>query len=174
MHPNLKLHTRTYELCPSFQCTPKLCCWERMRAGGRRGQQRMRWLDGINNSLDMSLSKEIKPNHLKGNQSWIFTRRTDAEAEVPIHWLPDTKSQFIRKNPDAGKDWRQKAKGMTEDKMAGWHHCLNWYEFEQATGDSEGQGSWACSSPRDCKHMDVTEQQMGLQRFRKDLVPGQQ
>ena len=61
--------------------------------------------------------KEIKPVNVKGNQSWIFIGRTDAEAEIPILWPPDEKSQLIRKDPDAGKDWRQEEKGATEDKM---------------------------------------------------------
>ena len=65
--------------------------------------------------------KEIKPVNPVENQSWIFVRRTDVEAETPILWLPDVKSQLTRKDPDAGKDWRQK-KGTTEDEMVGWHH----------------------------------------------------
>ena len=73
----------------------------------------------------------------KGNQHWIFTGRTDAEAETPIVLLPDAKSWLIGKDPDAGKDWGQEEKGMTEDEMAGWHHQLNEHEFEQAPGDSE-------------------------------------
>ena len=77
----------------------------------------------------------------KGNQFWIFIRRTDAEAEVPILWPLDEKSWLIGKDPDAGEDWRQEEKGMTEDEMAGWHHWLSGHEFEQTVGDSEGQGS---------------------------------
>ena len=64
------------------------------------------------------------------HQPWMFTGRTDAEAEVPILWPPDVKNQFIRKDPDAEKDWRQEEKGMTEDEMVGWHHQLNEHEFE--------------------------------------------
>ena len=72
-------------------------------------------------------SKEIQPVHPKGNQSWIFIGRTDAEAETPILWPPDAKSWIIWKDPDAGKDWRPEEKGTTEDEMVGWHH---WHEFE--------------------------------------------
>ena len=90
--------------------------------------------------------KEIKLVNSKGNQSWIFIGKTDAEAEVPIIWPPDVKNRLIRKNTDAGKDWRQE-KGMTEDEMVGWHHWLNGHEFEQAPGDGEGQGSLVCCSP---------------------------
>ena len=89
--------------------------------------------------------KEIQPVHPKGNQSWIFIGRTDAEAEAPIFWLPDVKSQLIRKDPVAGKDWRQE-KGMTKDKIVGWHHQLKGLECEQAPGDGDGQGSLACCS----------------------------
>ena len=85
--------------------------------------------------------KEIKPVNPKGNQSWIFIGMTDAEAEAPILWPPDTKSWLIGKDPDAGKDWRQKEKGMTEVKMVGWHHRLNGHEFELALGVGDGQGS---------------------------------
>ena len=83
-------------------------------------------------------SKEIKTLNPKGNQPWIFIGRTDAEAEAPILWPPDAKSQLIGKDPDAGKDWRQEEKGTAGD---GWHHRLNGQEFEPTQGDSEGQGS---------------------------------
>ena len=73
--------------------------------------------------------KEIQPVHPKGDQSWIFTGRTDAEAEVPILWPPDAKSWPTGKDPDAGKDWRREEKGTTEHEMAGWHHGLNGDEF---------------------------------------------
>ena len=74
--------------------------------------------------------KEIKPVNRKGNQSWIFTGRTDAEAETPILWPPDTKSWLIGKDPDAGKDWGQEEQGMTEDEMVEWQHWLDGHEFE--------------------------------------------
>ena len=93
----------------------------------------------------------------KRNQSWIFIGRTDAEAEGPILWPPDAKNWLIRKDPDAGKDWRQEEKGMAEDEMVGWQHWLDGHEFEQASGDGEGQGSLVCYSPRGHKEPDVTE-----------------
>ena len=74
--------------------------------------------------------REIQPVHPKGNQSWIFTGRTDAEAETPILWPPDVKSWLIWKDPDAVKDWGQEEKGMTEDEMVGWDHQLNGHDFE--------------------------------------------
>ena len=73
--------------------------------------------------------KEIKPVNPKGNQSWIFIGRIDAEAEAPILWPPDVKKWLIRKVPDTGKDWKQEEKGTTEDEMVGWHHQLNGHEI---------------------------------------------
>ena len=75
-------------------------------------------------------SKEIKPVHPKENQSRIFTGKADAEAEIPILWPPDVKSQFIGKDSDAGRDWGQEEKGTAEDEMAGWHHGLDGHESE--------------------------------------------
>ena len=77
--------------------------------------------------------KEIQPVHPKGDQSWIFIGRTDAETEIPILWPPAAKNHLLRKDPDSGKDWSQE-KEMTEDQMVGWHHQLNGHEFEQAPG----------------------------------------
>ena len=107
----------------------------------------------LENPLD---SKEIEPVNPKGNQPWIFIGRTDAEAEAPILWPLDVKSWLIGKDSDAGKDWEQEEKGMTEDEMVGWHHQLNEHEFEQTPGDSEGQGSLACCSPWGHKESDMT------------------
>ena len=101
-------------------------------------------------------SKEIKPDNLKGNKLLIFPGRTDAEAEAPILWPPDAKSWLTGKDPDAGKDWGQEERGMTEDEMIGWHHWLNGHEFEQALVDSEGEGSLVGCSPWDHKELDTT------------------
>ena len=101
-------------------------------------------------------SKEIQPVYSKGNQSWIFFGRTDAEAETL--WPPDSKTWLIWKDPDAGKDWRQEEKGTTEDEMAGWHHQLNGHEFELTLGVGDGQGGLACCSPWGCKESDMTKQ----------------
>ena len=90
--------------------------------------------------------KEIQPVHPKGDQSWVFIGRTDAEAEAPILWPPDVKSWLIGKDPNAGKDWKQE-KGTTEDEMVGWHHQLGGHEFEQTPGAGDGQGSLECCSP---------------------------
>ena len=91
--------------------------------------------------------KEIKPAHPKGNQSWIFIGRTDAEAETPILWPSDVKNWLTGKDSDTGKDWMQEEKGMTEDEMVGWHHWLSGHEFEQTPGVGDGQGGLVCCSP---------------------------
>ena len=101
---------------------------------------------------------EIQPVHPKGNQSWIFIGRTDVEAETPILWPPDAKNGLTGKDPDAGKDWRQEEKGTTEDEVVGWHHRLNTHEFEQASGDGDGQRGPACCSPWGRNKSDMTEQ----------------
>ena len=108
------------------------------------------WIDGfwivvpgkiLESPLDCKL---VNP---KGNQPWIFTGRTDTEAEAPIFRPPDAKSRHIGKDPDAGKDWRQKEKGAAEDEMVGWHHWLNAHEFEQTQENSGGQESLTGCSP---------------------------
>ena len=117
------------------------------------------WIVVLEKTLESLLDcKEIKPVNPKGNQPWIFIGRTDSQAEAPVLWPPDGKSWLMRKDPDAGKDWTQEEKGTTEDKMVGWHHRLNGHEFEQAPGDSEGQGSLVCCSPWGLKEPDMTEQ----------------
>ena len=117
------------------------------------------WTVVLEKTLESPLyCKEIKPVNPKGNQPWILIGRTGAEAEAPILWLPIAKSWLLRKDPDAGKDRRQEEKGMTEDKMVGWHHRVNGHELEQALGDGEGQVSLACYSPWGHKELDMTEQ----------------
>ena len=115
----------------------ELCCWRRLES-----------------SLDC---KEIQPVHPKGNQSWIFIGRTDAEAETPILWPADVKNSLIGKDPDTGKDWRQEEKGMTEDEMVGWHHLFNGHEFEPALGIGDRQGSLGYCNPWGHKESDTTE-----------------
>jgi len=89
------------------------------------------WTVVLEKTLESPLDcKEIQPVHPKGDQSWIFIRRTDAEAETPTLWPPAVKNWLIGKDPDAGKDIRQDEKGMKEDKLVGWHHWLNGHEFE--------------------------------------------
>ena len=107
----------------------------------------------LHNPLDY---KEIIQSILKEiDQSWVFTGRTDFEAETPILWPLDAKNWLMGKDPDTGKDWRQEEKGMTEDELFGWHHWLHRHKFEQAPGIGDGQGSQACCSPWGCKDSDI-------------------
>ena len=116
------------------------------------------WTVELEKTLESLLDcKEIQSVNPKGNQSWIFIGRIEAEAEAPILWPPDVKSQLIRKDPDTGKDWRQE-KAMTEDEMVGWHHQLK--DFEQASGVGEGQNP-------------AVLQSMGLQRVGNDWATEQ-
>ena len=98
-------------------------------------------------------------SHPKGDQSWVFTGRTDVEAETPIFSPPDVTNWLTGKDPDAEKDWRQEERGMTEDEMVGWHHWLDGHEFEQGLGVGDGQQSLVCCSPWGCRvgHNWVTE-----------------
>ena len=89
------------------------------------------WTAVLKKTLESPLDcKEIQPVHPKGDESWVFIRRTDAEAETPILGPPDVKKWLIWKDPDAGKDLRQEKKGMTEDEMVGWLYSLYGHEFE--------------------------------------------
>ena len=116
------------------------------------------WTVVLEKTLESPLdSKEIKLVSSKGNQPWIFIKRTEAETEAPILWPPDVTSRLTEKDPDAGKDWGQEEKGATEDEMVGWHQQPNGHEFEQTLKDSEGQGSLACCSPCGHKELDTTE-----------------
>ena len=108
--------------------------------------------------LRVPYCKKIQPVHPKGDQSWVFFGRTDAEAEAPIFWPPHEKSWLIGKDSDAGRDWGQEEKGTTEDEMAGWHHWLNGCEFEWTPGVGDGQGDLVCCDSRGHKKLDMTEQ----------------
>ena len=111
-------------------------------------------------------TKEIKQVNPNGNQSWKFTERTDAKAEALVLWPSDVKTRLIRKDSDAGKDWRQET-GMTEHEIVRWHHWLNRHVFVQAPGDGERQWSLACCRPWDCRvrHNLVIEKQHGYMKI---------
>ena len=96
--------------------------------------------------------------HSKGDQSWVFFGRNDAKAETPVLWPPHAKSWLIGKDPDAGRDWGQEEKGMTEDEMAGWHHRLDGHEFGWTPGVGDGQGGLVCYDSRGRKESDAIEQ----------------
>ena len=137
-----------------------------VRVGPKEGWMPKNWCFQtvmLEKNLESPLdSKEIKPINPKGDQHGIFVGRTDAEAEAPIIWQPDANSRLIGKDPDAGKDWGQEEKRMTEDQMVGWHHWFNGHELGQTLGESEGQGSLACCSPWSHKESDMTEQRFLL------------
>ena len=101
-------------------------------------------------------SQEIQPVNPKGNQSWLFIGSTDAETETPILWPPDVKNQLIGKDPDAGKDWRQEEKGMTEE-MVEWHQRLDKHGFGWTPEVGDGQGGLACCCSWGRKESDMTE-----------------
>ena len=105
----------------------------------------MLWTVVLEKTLEGPLDcKEIQPVHSKGDQSWVFMGRTDAEAETPVLWPPDAKSWLIGKDPDAGRDSGQEEEGTTEDEMAGWHHWLDGHEFESTPVVRDGPGGLAC------------------------------
>ena len=116
------------------------------------------WTVVLEKTLESPLDcKEIQPVHPKGDQSWAFIGRMDAEAETPILWPPHAKSWLIWKYLDAGRDWGQEEKGATQDEMAGWHHWLDGHEFEWTPGVGDGQGGLACSDSCGRKELDLTE-----------------
>ena len=103
------------------------------------------WSVVLEKTLESPLDcKEIQPVQSKGDQHWVFFGRNDAKAETPVLWPPHVKSWLIGKDSDAGRDWGQEEKGMTEDEMAGWHHRLDGHEFEWTPGVGDGQGDLAC------------------------------
>ena len=101
------------------------------------------WTAVLEKTLESLLDcKEIKTVNPKGNQLWIFIRRTDAEVEAPILWPLDAKNGLIGKYPDAGEDWGQEEKGATEDEMVGWHHQINGHESEQMQKTVKDREAW--------------------------------
>ena len=113
------------------------------------------WTVVLKKTLESPLvCKQIQLVHPKGNQSWVFIGRTDAEGETPMLW--SQKNWLLGKDSGAGKDWRQEEKG-TEDEIVGWHHRLNGHEFEQAPGVGDGQGSLVCCSPWGCNESDMID-----------------
>ena len=136
-----------------------ICMWELDYKESWAPKNWCFWIMVLEKTVQSPLDcKEIQPVHPKGDQSWVFTGRTDAEAETPILWPPDAKSWLIWKDLDGGKYWRREEKGTTEDEMIGWHHQLNGHEFEETPGVGDGQGGLVCCSPWSCKESDTTEQ----------------
>ena len=116
------------------------------------------WTVVLEKTLETTLDcKEIQPVHPKGDQSWVFIGRTDFEAESPILWPPDAENWLIGKDPDAGKDWGQVAKGTKEDKMVGWHRQLNGHGFGWTLAVGDGQEGLVCWDSQGCKESDMIE-----------------
>ena len=116
------------------------------------------WTVVLEKTLESPLDcKEIQPVYPKGDQSWVFIGRTDAEAETPVLWPPDVKSWLIWKDPGAGKDWGQEEKGMAEDEVVGWHHGLNRHGFGWTLGVCDRQGGLVCCDSWGHKESDTTE-----------------
>ena len=116
------------------------------------------WTVVLEKTLESPLDcKEIRPVHSEGDQPWDFFGRNDAKAETPVLWPPHAKSWLIAKGSDAGRDWGQEEKGMTEDEMAGWHHWLDGHESEWTPGVGDGQGGLACCDSWGRKELDTTE-----------------
>ena len=121
------------------------------------------WTVVLEKTLESPLeSKVIKPVNPKGNEAWVFIRRTDAEAEASILWPSNAKNLLIGKHSNVGKDWRQEEKGTTEDQMVGCHHWLNGYDFEQAPGVGDGWGSLLCMGSQRTGHELAIEQRQWL------------
>ena len=95
--------------------------------------------------------------HPKGDQSWVFIVKTDVEAETPVLWPSDAKNWLLGEDHDAGKDWRQEEKGMTEDEIAGWHHRLDGHGSGWTPGVGDGQGGLACCDSQGRKESNTTE-----------------
>ena len=149
---------------PSSQCygfsSGHVWMWELDNKESRVLKNWCFWTVVLEKTLESPLDcKEIQPVHPKGNQSWVFIGRTDAEAETSILWPPDAKNWLILKDPDPGKDWGWEEKGTTGDEMVGWHHQLNGPEFEWTPGVGDGQGGLSCCSPWGRKESDTTERQ---------------
>ena len=135
------------------------------------------WTVVLEKTLESPLDcKEIQPVHPKGDQSWVFIVRTDVEAETPVLWPPDEKHWLIWKDPDAGKNWGQEEKGMTEDEMVGWHHRLDghWFGWTPRVGGGQGGlvccGSWVCKELGMTERLNWTELISALQQTLKGLI----
>ena len=155
---DITLPTKVHLVKPMVFSSGHVWVWELDHKEGWVPKHECSWTVVSEKTLESPLNcKDFKPVNPKGNSSWMFIGRTNAETEAPILWPSYVKSWLIRKDPDAGKDWRQKEKGMTEDEMIGWHYWLNGHESEQAPGDGKGQRSLECCNPWGHKDSDMTE-----------------
>ena len=152
---DVTLPTKVCLVKPMVYSSSHVCMWELDHKESWVPKNWYFWTVVLEKTLVKPLDCKIKPVNPKGNQSWIFIGRTDAEAEASIVWPPEAKS-WLMKNADAGKNWKQE-KWMTEDEMIGWHHWLHGHELEQSLGVGDGLGCLVCCSPWDCKESEMTE-----------------
>ena len=149
---NLLIHATTWRIWSDDRQSPKITYYMILFII-------ILWTVVLKKTLESPLDcKEIQPVHSKGDQPWVFFRRTDAKAETPVLWPPHAKNWLIGKDSDAGRDWRQEEKGTTEDEMAGWYHWLDGRESEWTPGVGDGQEGLACCSSWGRKELDTTEQ----------------
>ena len=149
-------HSRQCSLTPSFYSWVRM--WELDYKESWAQKNWWFWTMGLEKTLESPLDcKEIQPVHPKGDQSWVFVGGSDVEAETPILWSPDVESWLIWKDPDAGKDWGQEKKGMTEDEIVGWHHGHNGHRFGWTLGVGDGQGGLE-AAVHGVAELDMTEQ----------------
>ena len=154
---DITLLTKVHIVKAMFFFSSHVQMWELDNKKGRVPKNWCFQIVVLEKTLESHLdSKEIKPVNHRGNQPWIFIGRTNAEAEAPILWPHDVNNWLIGKDSDAGKDWEQEEKGITEDEMVGWHCRPNGHEFEQTPGDREGQRRLVCYSPWCHKESDTT------------------
>ena len=147
-----------------FSCG-HLWMWELDCEEGRAPKDWCFWTVVLEKTLESPLdSKEIQPVHSEGDQLWDFFGRNDAKAETPVPWPPHAKSWLIGKDSDAGREWGQEEKGMTEDEMAGWHHWLDGHESEWTPGVGDGQGGLECCDSWGRKESDMTERLIWTER----------
>ena len=148
--------------CPSSQdydfSSGHVWMWELDYKEGWAPKNWCFWTVALEKTLESPLDcKEIQLVHPEGDQSWVFIGRTDGEAETPKLWPAHVKSWLIWKDPDAGKDWGQEVKGMTEDEIVGCHYPLDGHGFGWTLGDGDGQGGLVCGGSWGCKESDTTE-----------------
>ena len=154
----ITLPTKVHLVKTMFFSSSHACMWGLDYKGSWVPKNSCFWTVVFEKTLRSPLNcEEIRSVHPKGDQSWVFIGRTDAEAVTPVLWPPDVKNWLTGKDPDAEKDWRQEEKGMAEDEIVEWHHWLNGHEFEQVLGVGYEQGSLVCHCPCSHKVSDWTE-----------------
>ena len=145
-------------ICLSAYYVPRIALGTRYRLWKKLSAEELMLLNcGVGEDSWESLGLQGDPTSPSKDQLWVFFGKNDAKAETPVLWPPHAKSWLIGKDSDAGRDWGQEEKGMTEDEIVGWHHWLDAREFEWTPGVGDGQGGLVCCSSWGCKESDMTE-----------------